>query len=146
MIQILEPTAELLENYHQDFYALLNSLSKAPLVDISSTLETFERIMNQWSVLFVAIDQEKKRLVGTITLLLEQKFYRWWVKAWHIEDVIVHSDYQWQWIWRQLLEKAIQRAKSEQCYKIILDCEEELSRYYQKFGFTEDGVFMRKYL
>ena len=45
-----------------------------------------------------------------------------------------------------LIKHAIQAAKDAHCYKIILDCDAELIPYYEKFGFTNKGIFMGQYM
>ena len=99
----------------------------------------------QGTQVYVAIDEDHG-IVWSVTVLNEAKMIRGGVRAGHIEDLVVHEHAQGKGVWWKLLEKAMQAAKESWCYKIILDCDTDLSTYYQKKWFKINGVFMRKYI
>jgi hypothetical protein len=39
----------------------------------------------------------------------------------------------------------VNEAKKEKCYKIILDCDENLENFYKKSGLEKKGIQMAKY-
>ena len=86
---------------------------------------------------------EDDRLVGTISLLIEQKFIHKGGLAGHIEDVAVRSDCGGRGIGQALVAHAVDKCREQGCYKVILDCAENLVDFYGKSGFREAGVFMR---
>ena len=86
---------------------------------------------------------EDDRLVGTISLLIEQKFIHKGGRAGHIEDVAVRSDCGGRGIGQALVAHAVGKCRERGCYKVILDCAENLVDFYGKSGFREAGVFMR---
>ena len=92
--------------------------------------------------IFVAVNDESK-IVGTTTLFIEQKFYHEGGLAAHIEDVVTHEDFRKMGVGSALLKQAIEAAKSAGCYKVILDCSEENSTFYERVGFKKHGVEMR---
>lgn len=83
------------------------------------------------------------RIVGTASLLLERKLSRDLRPAGHIEDVAVHIDFAGRGIGQKLVQFAIDFARAKNCYKVILDCDQELVLFYQKSGFCENGICMR---
>ena len=134
----LDSFEDLLETY--------NNLSPTPKIPKQKVVKYFDKIKKQWTVIFVAVEKKSKKIIWALTLLVEYKILRWWSMAWHIEDVVVRKWYEWLWIWSALMQKSIEKAKKLWCYKIILDCDDDLSGYYCKFWFEDNGTFMRSYL
>ena len=79
---------------------------------------------------------EAMKIVGTVSLMLEQKFINNGGICGHIEDMAVHKDYQGQGIGKLLLEHSIKYARKNKAYKIILDCEDKVIPFYMKQGFV----------
>jgi glucosamine-phosphate N-acetyltransferase len=75
------------------------------------------------------------KVVGTATLLIERKFIHGGGRVGHIEDVSVHGDHQRQGVGTALVEHAIQTARQAGCYKVILDCFDDLVPFYERMGF-----------
>jgi glucosamine-phosphate N-acetyltransferase len=98
--------------------------------------------LNTRSNIFVA--REGHQVVGAATLIIEQKFIHQGAKVAHIEDVAVHKDHQGKGIGQELIKKMTDYAKHTGCYKIILDCNPELIPFYEKCGFQQSAVQMRK--
>ena len=82
-------------------------------------------------------------IIGTITLLIEDKIIHSGSKVGHIEDVVVHSSYRKLGIGKILIDYCVDLAKEAGCYKVILDCDEDNIRFYEKCGFKTKGVCMR---
>ena len=60
--------------------------------------------------------------------------------------VVVHEDYRGMGISQKILNLLKKEAEENNCYKIILDCKEELIPVYEKNGFTKKGVQMIQYI
>lgn len=86
------------------------------------------------------------RIVGCATLLIERKLLRGGSTAAHIEDVVIAPSHQGQKLGKLLIDACVQLASRLECYKIILDCETRNVGFYEKCGFVERGVEMKKYL
>ncbi len=82
-------------------------------------------------------------IVGTITLLIEPKIIHGGSKVGHIEDVVVDKDYRGLGLGTVLINHAVDVAKKMGCYKVILDCSNDMVKFYQKNGFEPKGVCMR---
>jgi glucosamine-phosphate N-acetyltransferase len=119
-------------------------LKKIENLSLDNSLKLLEKINSQWSHIYIAV-LEDNTIIGTLTLLIERKILWWWSKAGHIEDVAVRVGYEWMWIWKALNIKAVEESQNLGCYKIILDCEESLEKFYNKVWFETSGIFMRKY-
>ena len=83
------------------------------------------------------------RVVGIATLILEHKFIHDGGIVGHIEDVIVYSEYRNQDIGSKLIKYVIAEAKRVGAYKVILDCDLDVSKFYEKLGFVKYNIGMR---
>ena len=107
---------------------------------------SLEKISEQWTIVHIAVDEELDEIVWTASCLVECKLHRWWCKAGHIEDVATRA-WRWgKWIWSNLIKKCVSSAKDAWCYKIILQCTDDLAPYYERFWFEVKGVDMKMYL
>src|SRR5262249_49036583 len=66
-----------------------------------------------------------RQVVGTASLVVEQKYIHRGGLVGHIEDVAVHNDFQKRGIGAALVRHATEEAKKLGCYKVILSCFED---------------------
>jgi glucosamine-phosphate N-acetyltransferase len=128
------------------FLPTLTNLSE--LGNIGSDLRRAEAVLNSIIAnplhkIFVAVDQDTSEIIGSTTLLIEQKFIHDGGKAGHIEDVVTRRGYQGKGVGSALIEHALHFAKMCGCYKVILDCSEANIVFYQKVGFRVHEISMR---
>jgi glucosamine-phosphate N-acetyltransferase len=142
---IHELTPTLLKNHREDYFATLANLSSMDEMTEQESIRVLELMNKKWSYVYVAIHDDGK-IVGTLTLLIEQKFLRGWGLAGHLEDVAVCQGYEGQGIGGWLVAHAVSEAKKHGCYKIILDCPERVLGFYAKYGFEAKEVCMKMYL
>jgi glucosamine-phosphate N-acetyltransferase len=83
------------------------------------------------------------RVVGTASLLLEQKFIHGGGWVGHIEDVAVLGEFQGRGIGSALVKHAAEAAREHGCYKVILDCFEHLVEFYGRLGFRPHNRGLR---
>jgi len=88
-------------------------------------------------------DTDQSRIIGTITVLIEQKLIHNFGLVCHIEDVVVDAQYRKQGLGETLIKEAIQIADTHKCYKTILDCSESNIEFYTKCGFLKKEICMR---
>lgn len=103
--------------------SICDKLSNADFLDIAR---------NQ--TIFVKVD-DVLNVQGCITILVERKMIHNGQYVGHIEDVIVDEKYRSLKIGKQLIEHVIAYAKEKQCYKVILNCNDNVEGFYEKFGF-----------
>ena len=110
------------------------------------TLEEYKNILSKIennSTIWVIDDNNE--LIGTTTIIYEYKFIRNIVKLAHIEDVCIDKNYRNKGIGKLLINFVLNEANKENCYKIILDCDENLENFYKKSGLEKKGIQMAKY-
>jgi glucosamine-phosphate N-acetyltransferase len=92
------------------------------------------------------IIEYNKNIIATATILYEYKLIHNIVKLAHIEDVFIDEDWIYKGIGKMLIEHLIEEANKKNCYKIILDCKEELEYFYKRTDLEKTGIQMSKYI
>lgn len=124
------------------FLESLDSLRKASNLDLKKAKEIFKKIKSDSGyTIYVAVLDSK--IVGATTLIIEQKFIHDGGLVGHIEDVVVRKEYQGSGIGQKLVKSLLEYAKKKGCYKIILDCADDLVPFYEKIGFKRYSNSMR---
>ena len=83
------------------------------------------------------------QVVGTVSLIVEQKFIHKGGKVGHLEDVAVHPDSSGLGVGSALVRHATEQARKLGCYKVILNCFERLVPFYEGLGYRRHDVGMR---
>ena len=81
------------------------------------------------------------RIVATAAIVYEYKLKYIKPKA-HIEDVAVHKDYRGQGLGKEIVKHCIKVAQKNNCYKIVLTCEDSLVSFYEQLDFKKSDNFM----
>jgi|SRR6185437_575951 len=122
------------KDFDNGFPGVLSVLAPVQLGrDRALTIFYSKMLQTLGKTIFVALDGET--VVGTATLLIEQKFIHSGGRAAHVEDVAVREDYQGAGVGCQLVGKCIDIARERGCYKVILNCDDEVVGFYEKLGF-----------
>lgn len=127
----------------EEIFSLLSQLTSAPLISEKSYNNIINNLDDNHNIFVYVLDN---KIVGLITLLHEQKLIHNGSKIVHIEDLVVDKEYKNRGIGRDLINYCLDKISKEEYYKIILDCSEELERFYNKFGFEKKNIQMAKYL
>ena len=109
------------------------------LEEYKETLSKIEKNSTIWVI------DDNNELIGTTTIIYEYKFIRNIVKLAHIEDVCIDKNHLNKGIGNLLINFVVNEANKENCYKIILDCDENLENFYKKSGLEKKGIQMAKY-
>ena len=124
------------------FLESLDSLRKASDVNIDTAKKILNEIIsNPNHIIHVA--EENGKIIGSTTLLIEQKFIHQGGKVGHIEDVVVSKEFEGRGIGIKLVTSLLEKSKEMNCYKTILDCKEELIPFYERIGFKQESKQMR---
>lgn len=133
------------EDLSNGFIETLSNLSEVGNLanDTIRKREILSKIKDKNYRIVIAEDNQNHQIIGSATLLIEQKFIHNGGKAGHIEDVVTRKGYEGKGIGREILKELIKIAKDNECYKIILDCDEKLVKFYEKLGFKKHSIMMR---
>ena len=95
--------------------------------------------------IFVAEDETRGKIVGTITLLVEPKFINKGMKVGYIEDVAVSKEYERLGIGSKLVAYATNQAISiHNCKNVLLYTSPKTRPFYENLGYkiAENTVVM----
>jgi glucosamine-phosphate N-acetyltransferase len=113
----------------------------APRQMLSSLIGLFRARSAAGVRTYVAVAGDE--VVGTASLIVEQKYLHSGGRAGHIEDVSVASTHQEKGVGRALVEHLLQVCKQEGVYKVVLACSEDNVAFYERLGFRRHEVAMR---
>jgi len=85
-------------------------------------------------------------IAGCATLHLQKKLIRNGSTAGFIEDVVVKGKYRNNKLGESLIGYLVDKAKEKECYKVILSCYPERIAFYERCGFFQETITMRKHL
>jgi glucosamine-phosphate N-acetyltransferase len=130
------------EDMYNGFLHSLDSLRKSSHINPKKANAIFDKISkNPHQVVYVAIDNSK--VIGSASILIEQKFIHDGGKVGHIEDVVIEKKFQGKGVGQKIVNTILEYAKKQGCYKTILDCTDDLVPFYENIGFKRHSNSMR---
>jgi glucosamine-phosphate N-acetyltransferase len=124
------------------FLESLDNLKQASDLDLNIAKKILRKILDDENHI-IHVAEMDRMIVGSTTLLIEQKFIHKGGLVGHIEDVVVKKEFQGQDIGMKLVKSLLDVAKQKNCYKTILNCKDNLKPYYAKMGFKPATNEMR---
>lgn len=132
-------------DYYKDYLLLLEQLTIVEKEKINyEQFKNFVKNLSNNHIIIVIEDNNK--IIGSGTLLIENKVIHNMGLVGHIEDIVIHNNYRKQGLGKKIIDELINISIQSNCYKIILDCNEKNSNFYKKSGFTKKEIQMVKYL
>lgn len=104
------------------------------------SLEKFDKVfkgLNSSNKIYVLTINNK--IVSSAKVIYEPKFYD---DIAHIEDVITDKEYRKCGYASLLIKTIIKEAQNKGCYKIVLNANDDIYKFYEKNGFLKKGVEM----
>jgi len=132
-----------MESIKSQYFALLRLLTDALDVSMDVFLENLEKINHMGSII-ICLDGD--RIVGSGTVIIEPKMIHAGRSVGHIEDIVVDTEYRGLGIAREILNRLAEVSYRNNCYKVILDCADELVGFYSKMDFVRKGSQMAHYM
>lgn len=129
-------------DFHKGYLELLSYISKSSSFSFS---EFCMQIKELTSFIWVIEDQIESRIITSASLLIEKKLIRNGGKVGHIEDLVVHPNYQKKGLGKKMTLHLIQLSKNFNCYKVILNCLPKLTKFYENLGFEKKQEQMSIY-
>ena len=125
------------------YISLLSNLSLT--VDITDTefLKYIDDIYKNGIIYVILIN--KIDIIASGTIFLEQKIIRNCKKVGHIEDIVSHPDYRGLGLSTIIINELTKYGFNNNCYKLILDCDENIKKVYEKCGYSQKSIQMAYY-
>lgn len=137
---LLRPLA--ITDYDHGYIELLRQLTECGTISSDAFQQRFHQMKGSPNTYYVLVIEDTlvdKQIVGTATLLCEKKFIRQLGMRGRIEDVVVHDRCRGQQFGKLLLTLLTQLAREKcDCYKLSLECKDQLVSFYQQFGFNHE--------
>jgi glucosamine-phosphate N-acetyltransferase len=124
------------------FLECLDNLKNASDLEVTDAEKILKKILRDPNHIIHVAELDGK-IVGSTTLLIEQKFIHKGGFVGHIEDVVVRKGFERKQIGGEIVESLLDVAKKRGCYKTILDCKDDVKEFYEKIGFKHESNGMR---
>ena len=96
--------------------------------------------------IIVIVDNKLNKIVGSGSVIMEQKFARNTGVCGHIEDIVVDKGQRGRRLGLRIIDCLTKIAYcNPRCYKIILDCAEHNVKFYNKCGYKTKEIQMVQY-
>ena len=127
-------------DYHKQYIDLLNQLSKT-----NFTYNQFKKFIDNSDNLHIKVIEINNKIIATGTLVVEKKLIHDISLAGHIEDIIIDKEYRGKGYGMKIIKHLVHLSEELGCYKVILNCKDELVGFYNKCGLWKKGSQMIKY-
>lgn len=136
-----------LADFTDDYFNLLNQLAITNIdqFDINKNKDFIKTLgMNHY--VCIIEDTDYKKIIGTGTLIIEDKIIHNYGRVGHIEDIVIDKQYRGLELGKLLIEYLTDFSKiNMNCYKCVLNCHEDLMIFYKKCGYKVNGYEMSMY-
>lgn len=130
-----------------EYLELIRKLSDTIERDNMTNLMTYYKIMELYPFLqiWIAQDPYSNKMIGCGTIIIEQKFIHKCGSVAHIEDICINPEFRGKGYGKKIIQLLIDISKINNCYKVILDCNDENKSFYEKCGFNKTNHQMSIY-
>jgi GNAT superfamily N-acetyltransferase len=136
------------EKIKDSFLLLLSELTITNYLDTDLFILNLKKIHEQGEIIIAytgSFDNYNFEIIASGTLIIEPKIIREGKSVGHIEDIVVAKHFRSFGLSQKILDILKERAREKNCYKVILDCSEEVKNVYIKNGFQVKGIQMAEY-
>jgi glucosamine-phosphate N-acetyltransferase len=124
-------------NDYEEYLALMSHFRETKNMNLEEFKKVYEKVCLTSNIYIL---KENNKIIGSITIIIEQKIINNNGRVAHIEDLVIHPEHRKAGIGSKLLKFAKTIAKNENCYKIILNADESIENFYTNNGFSKYGI------
>ena len=132
---------EIKTNDYLGYKRIISQLSNTQFSE--EDFKIYLKLLNKNHKIFVINSNDG--LLGCGTILIEPKLIHNMSFVGHIEDISIDNRYRNNGLGYKIISFLIEYCSKIGCYKVILDCKEELVNFYKKNGFEESNIGMSIY-
>lgn len=138
-------TRELKQEEIGDYLHLLCELDDQHMMPEEEARLLYDKISRYpfYKIYCVCLEE---RIVGTYTLIILDNFGHGGLKIAIVENVVVAPDARHSGIGREMMDDAMQRARDNGCYKLMLSSDIKRTgahAFYENLGFQKHGISFR---
>jgi len=129
------------KDYDRGFLDILGQLTSVGHITKQRFMEHFSDMKKSSDTYYITVivDTKLDKIVGSGTLVREKKFIHKCGARGLVEDIIVDDSYRGKQLGKILLATLVEIGKEVGCYKITLNCKDELVRFYNSFGLHKES-------
>ncbi|PVD25878.1 hypothetical protein C0Q70_13542 [Pomacea canaliculata] len=129
-----------LGDYHNGYMELLQQLTKVGEVTKAQFEDRFSQMKACPDTYYIIVieNQTTGQVIGSATLVKEQKFIHGASARARVEDVVVSDLYRGKQLGKILLDVAVLLSKAVNSYKVSLECKDHMVEFYSQFGFIRE--------
>lgn len=127
-------------------FEVMSCLSPVPQLGLEAQREIVRRVLEGPASELLVVHDGEGQVMSTATVTFKPKIGHSGLgqpgQVCELDEVITRPEYRGRGLSHYVLERAIDLARSQRCYKIILDCDgrnEKLIRFYESLGFRRSG-------
>jgi glucosamine-phosphate N-acetyltransferase len=131
-------------DYNKEYLLLLEQLTIVNKdIILDNAFENFvEKLGKNHYILVMECDDI---IIGSGTVLIEQKLIHGMSQVGHIEDIIIHKEYRGFGLGKKIIYELEQISKNNNCYKTVLYCDPDNVEFYTKIDYENKGCYLSKY-
>ena len=148
LFKFLNHNIEYIEKIKDSYLLLLSELSLTNYLETDLFIFNLEKINEHGEIIIAytgSFDNNNFEIIATGTIIIESKIIREGKNVGHIEDIVVAKHFRSIGLSQTILNMLKEIAREKNCYKVILDCSEEVKNVYIKNGFRVKGIQMAEY-
>lgn len=145
---LLNKYPKMIEKIKENYLLLLTELTDTQMIDTKLFLENVDKILQFGTIVIGYLGNpigDDFDIVASGTIIIEPKLIRGGRSVGHIEDIVVSKNMRGYGLCKRILTMLKDVAKRNDCYKVILDCTEDVKEVYEKCGFGVKGLQMAEY-
>jgi glucosamine-phosphate N-acetyltransferase len=96
-------------------------------------IDFYKNVLNKNQ--YIIVIENNNKIVGSGTLLIEQKLTYGGCKLGHIENILIDKNEKGKYLGTTLVNKLVDVANKHKCYRIDLICTDKLIKFYEKMKF-----------
>ena len=147
LIDLLNANQNNVETIKEQYLLLLSELTSTSYIETSLFIKNVERISEIGAIIVGIITDVSNNIeiIASGTIIIEPKIIKGGKNVGHIEDIVVAKHMRGKDISSKIINILKLFARESNCYKVILDCNEEVKNVYIKNGFNVKGIQMAEY-
>eukprot|EP00093_Oithona_nana_P005720 05720.XXX_318127_319005_1 [CDS] Oithona nana genome sequencing. len=128
------------DDFNRGYLELLKQLTSVGDVTQAEFKERFLLMKSCQGTYYntVIVDKETDCIIGAASLIVERKFIHHCANRGIIEEVIVSDDYRGKSLGRLIVQSLVDLGKALNCYKITLNCTDQMISFYERLGFVAE--------
>jgi len=125
-------------DYDKGYVQLLGQLTKVGDISRDQFMRRYTTMKACPNTYYITVieDTLTGQIVGSATLVVEQKFIHECALRGRLEDVVVSDDYRGKQLGKLIIMTATLLAQHLNCYKVTLDCKDIMIPFYTRLGYA----------